>query len=368
MKIRRPSIPPPSREEIRRQGRLLRAYRHHPRIALAIRGAIATALAWWIALLLPAPMSEYPYYAPLGAVVATTMTVAGSVRESVRAVTAVLLGGGIAFAADWWASSADPVTIALAVALSILVGGWRWLGTLGSWAPMAALFTLVIAGGEAFYVGAYAGLMLLGAAIGVGVNFVFPPLPLAPLRQVLSRMRKTLGDQLGALAGALENDEMLDEEAWAERKHDLEPLRSEMRQALDTAREARRANQRARRYAVDYDRLARQAYAFDRISLLVADLTDLLAEREIAGRDEVALGPRLRPATAEVLHHLENVVRDAGGDGPEEARAAGDSLERLVVEIDRSHSDRISGSTMAAAALAMAIRRSLDELAVLYAD
>src|SRR5690606_8575909 len=72
----------------------------HPRWSLAVRGAIAAALAWFVGVLAPEPFSDYPYYAPLGAVVATPSTLARSVRESVQAVLAILVGAAIARVVD----------------------------------------------------------------------------------------------------------------------------------------------------------------------------------------------------------------------------------------------------------------------------
>src|SRR5690625_37272 len=65
-------------------------WRRHPRMALAIRAAVAAAVAWVVVSVLPGELADdYPYYAPFGAVIATTFTLAGSVRESLQSVGAI---------------------------------------------------------------------------------------------------------------------------------------------------------------------------------------------------------------------------------------------------------------------------------------
>ncbi|PFG40921.1 uncharacterized membrane protein YgaE (UPF0421/DUF939 family) [Georgenia soli] len=351
-------------ELLHRPGRLLTTWLRHPRAALAVRGALAASLAWFVAQFLPDPAADYPYYAPLGAVIATTTTLAGSVRESLQTVAAIGVGGAIGFLGEHLGSSSSPLTVALVVALGVLAVGLRPLGAMASWAPTAALFTLVIGGGEAFYIGVYAGLVLLGAAIGVTVNAVFPPLPLAPAQAAVADVRRELAAQLADVADALEQDDPLDAEGWEQRQHDVAPKRWLMRNRVQEADDARRGNRRARAYEHELDRLDRQAAALDRVALLVVDLTDLLSVEERAGNETLALGRALRPAAADMVRHLEAVVRSVGDsdDVEKEVRAARESLERFTAATGRARTDEPGGGTMVAASLAVTVRRCLDEL------
>jgi len=179
---------------------LLDRWASHPRIALALRAAVAAAIAWVLVRYVPGSQ-DYPYYAPFGAVIATTSTLAGSVRESLQAVGAIVVGGVVAWLVD--TVSGDQVAalpLALGVALSVGAAGWRVLGPMGGWAPTAAVFTLVIGHGEAQFIGAYGGLTLFGALVGIVVNMAVPPLPLAPARTAVSRTRTTLAGQLREIA------------------------------------------------------------------------------------------------------------------------------------------------------------------------
>ena len=55
----------------------VRTWARHPRYGLAAKAALAASLAWAVVQLVPGPASAYPYYAPLGAVIATSTTLAG---------------------------------------------------------------------------------------------------------------------------------------------------------------------------------------------------------------------------------------------------------------------------------------------------
>ncbi|WP_324275417.1 hypothetical protein [Blastococcus brunescens] len=117
----------------------------HPVVQRGIRAALAAGVSWQLAVLLPGALSEYAYYAPLGAVIACLPTVADSASVAWRTVLAILLGGGIAVGVH---EIARPVptalTLALVVALGIGVEQWRVLGSNASWVTVAALFTLTL--------------------------------------------------------------------------------------------------------------------------------------------------------------------------------------------------------------------------------
>lgn len=343
--------------------RLRRAWAANPRGAMAVRAAIAAGLAWWVALLLPEPAGAFPYYAPMGAVIATSTTLAGSVRESLQAVGAIALGGVIGWTASVSGESTNPVAIAVAVAVGVLLAGWRWLGTMGSWVPTAALFTLVIGHGEAFYVGAYAGLTLLGAAVGVAVTLVAPTLPLAPARDALARLRRALAGQLRDLAEALDQDGAPTAEEWDASHRELRPDLRRMQGAVEEAEEAVRGNRRARRYAAELETIRRQRAAFGRVLTLLSDLVDLLATHERADQDQVALGPDLRPLAGRVLSRLADVLDSVDGTSAdaEAVRAAREDLRALVRATDSSRrSDMPGGGTLAASGFIVIVGRALD--------
>ncbi len=64
--------------------------------AQSLKAAVAAGLAWVLVLPLGGVADAYPYYAPLGAVIAVSSTVAGSLRSSLQAVVSIAIGAAIA--------------------------------------------------------------------------------------------------------------------------------------------------------------------------------------------------------------------------------------------------------------------------------
>jgi uncharacterized membrane protein YgaE (UPF0421/DUF939 family) len=341
-----------------------RQWRLHPTWAMALRGAVAAAIAWVVGLSLPEPFSEYPYYAPLGAVVATTSTVARSVRESLQAVAAIAVGALVARAADF-VLAPSALSIALVVAVATLVAGWAVLGDMGSWVVTSALFVLIIGNADKVgYMGAYAGLVLLGAGVGIGINLLFPPLPLEASDAALERLRVALADQLDHLADGLDLEAAPSPEEWDERRLTLGPVIDRSQRSAAQAREAARINRRARRYADATRAQGSQARALDATSSVVADLTRLVTGWERQDREDLAFGEPLRPLTRDALRAYADAVRTVPG-----ALAESDALDRVAETTERLRvavRDVRSASEedyFVAGATVLAIRRGAGALA-----
>jgi uncharacterized membrane protein YgaE (UPF0421/DUF939 family) len=315
-----------------------RVWVRHPRWSLAIKGALAATLAWFVGTLAPAPFSEYPYYAPLGAVLATTSTVVRSVRESVQTVAAVLLGAAIARAVDL-APLPGSLEVGVVVGIALLCVGWRIFGDMGSWAVNSAIFVLILGDGEGMgYISSYAGLIVVGAAIGIVVNLLLPPLPLTPSEVALARLRDELAEQVEALATGLEDRGTLDPDAWEDRRHGLVPTIESTRAAVSQMREASRANRKVRRtgYRDWVVSQTRRAGALGTAAEVVDEVVRLLVEWERDGREDVALGRQLRPTFATTLRAFAAALRVAetqdvanGSDGGAAAQEAADAVRRL---------------------------------------
>ncbi|MBD5784789.1 hypothetical protein IF650_01230 [Cellulosimicrobium terreum] len=336
----------------------------HPRWSLALKGAVAAALAWFVGVLAPEPFSDYPYYAPLGAVVATTSTLARSVRESVQALAALLLGAAIARTADL-VLAPGALSIAVVVGVALLCSGWRRFGEMGSWAVTSALFVLIIGNTDKFgFVGAYAGLLVVGAAVGVGINLLAPPLPLTPTEDALDRLRDTLAEQVEGLADGLEGDRPPSSDEWAERRREILPTLDRARDAVARSHEAARANLRVRRHRDWATSQTRRSAQLETSADVVEILVRLLVEWEHDGREHVALGPRLRPDAALALRAYADAVRRVGADdadaGPDPV--LGERVDALAkaVRAARRGSDE---DYFVAGALVLALRRGSAALA-----
>ncbi len=266
----------------------------HPRVPLAVKCAVSAALAWVLVLPLGGVADDYPYYAPLGAVVAMGTTVVNSVRASVEGVLALLLGAALAIAA---AVLPLPEVIATAVVVGFgtLLAGWNQLGELASWVPISGLFILIIGRNDpGDYAIAYVGLTGFGAVIGVLVNAALSPLPLTAAGVTQSALLDTLADQLDDLADGLRQEPLLTPEEWRTRQRAIEPQNRQMRVMLEQATEARRAYWRAREWRETADLQYTLGRALEQLSLMVEDTTNLLVAQEHAERPIVVLGPTLR--------------------------------------------------------------------------
>src|SRR4051812_7679674 len=146
-----------------------------------VRAALAAALAWQVAVVLPPAIAQYAYYAPLGAVIAVHPTVADSAAAAWRTVVAILLGFALAITIhELTTPIPGALTIALIVALAVGIERGRMLQEHAGGVSFAAV--LMPAGGRAArarYAVSSAGLPLLGAAMGVlATTVLFPPLQL----------------------------------------------------------------------------------------------------------------------------------------------------------------------------------------------
>lgn len=341
-----------------------RQWVRHPRWSLAVKGAVAAAVAWFVGVLAPEPFSDYPYYAPLGAVVATTSTLARSVRESTQAILAILVGAAIARGVDL-VLSPSALSVALVVGLALLCSGWRRFGEMGTWAVTSALFVLIIGNAaKVEFVGAYAGLVVVGAAIGVVINLIVPPLPLTPTEEALDGLRDTLVDQVEALADGLDGERPPSAEEWEERRHEVAPTLARARDAVSRTREAARANIRLRRHRDWAVSQVRRAQELEGSADVVESLVRLLVEWEREGRDDLALGARLRPLAARALDAYAAALRSIGPEpaGEEELRtlaARAEDLRRAV----REARQEVDEDYFVAGAVVLALRRAAAVLA-----
>jgi hypothetical protein len=353
------------------------AWLSHPRWSLAAKGALAASLAWFVALIAPPPFAEYPYYAPLGAVLATTSTVVRSVRDSLQSVAAVLVGALIARAVALLPLP-GLLELAVVVGLALLCVGWRIFGEMGSWAVMSAIFVLILGSGDtADYIGSYAGLIVVGAAIGIGVNLLLPPLPLTPSELALGRLRDGIAEQVEVLANWLEQRGPLDPDEWERRRQQLFPTAEAARAAVAQTREASRANLRTRYNGNGYwvASQTRRAGALSTSAEVVDEIVRLLVDWERDGLDDVALGEELRPELADTLRVFaaalraaetqETATESAAGAAAAEAAAAVSRLEESVEELRKAVREA-RGSTQhdyfVAGALVIYLARGADAL------
>lgn len=331
-----------------------------PRVARAVKTTAAALLAWVVVGLIPGPWSEYPYYAPLGAVIATSVSVRTSTRQSFQAVAAIGIGAVIARLVDLLPLPSLP-SIALVVLAGVLAAGWRALGDSGSWVPTSALFVLIIGDGDPLgYVSAYVGLTLVGALIGVAVSALVPALPLTPAERALERLRDDTAAHLEALAEAAEESRSgtTADTVAEDTGRRLRASRAAATAAVDQAREAARANWAARRHREWRAHQERHADALDR-----AALAALEAERPVAvSVASPATTDEVREVLARALAAAADLTRRTrDGAAEDEAVAAlADALDAVqrAVATERADAD---GATRPADGVVVALTPLVPE-------
>ncbi len=249
------------------------------RLQLAAKAALAAGLAFLIAPLMPGAAANYPYYAPLGALVAMYHNVAGSVRQGFQALAGLAVGIGLAVILVTIADP-SPLTVALFMGIGVLLGGVRGIGSGSDWIPTAALLVLLVGGNNAddFSFG-YLVQMGVGVGVGIAVNFlVFPPLHLKAAAASLDDLRLALGRQLTDMGAALKEEWPPEHEEWSRRSEELASAARSVRHLVEEADASRRANPRRRFHPRDIDDDYRNLRQLERVTFHVQDMTDVLSD------------------------------------------------------------------------------------------
>jgi uncharacterized membrane protein YgaE (UPF0421/DUF939 family) len=334
-----------------------------PRLHLAAKAALAAGVAWWLALRLPGPANHYPYYAPLGAVLAMYPTVANSLRQSVQSLLGAVLGIVIALAAVA-VDDPDPVSIGLVVAVGVLVAGWRWVRDQGAWIPMAALFVMLVGGRDpGGYVLGYLGQTALGVAVGIVVNLVLmPPLHISAATRSLTDLRDEIAAHLAEMARVLDETWPPARDEWVQRRHRFEPLITKVRSAMAEADDSRRVNLRARRYRREATAQYRRARELEQIAFLVRDVSDILASTAWSERSVLVLDPDLRRPISEALDALVDALHEGGIEGGAARHRAEEKLATVIRRLNEDTRHYRVEEALAASGIVLHLRRCLDAL------
>jgi hypothetical protein len=311
------------------------------RLLLAFKAAIAAGLAWLVAQAVPGAAAHYPYYAPLGAVIATGPTVLHGIREGLRTLVGLAVGIALGLAVI---AIGGPhyLTVPIAVAVAVLAAGFRFVGQANTWVATAAIFVLLIGGTDPTdYSIGYLVQMLVGAAVGVGVNMLlFPPLAVRDADSELRTVQHHLADHLERLGKALDNDD-IDAGSWATRLDELQAEAVSARAAVRRADESRRGNPRAARRNVldevdtDYHRLR----SLERALFALTDLIDIVARASPVTEPFGGLDHDLVPAFSDALRRVADAVRPSNAGADDHEQAAGDDVrdvaEQTLIELQR---------------------------------
>ncbi|GAA0959986.1 hypothetical protein FFA01_06770 [Frigoribacterium faeni] len=344
-----------------------------PRLLLAVKTALAAAVAYWIAPQVPGVAAEYPYYAPLGAVIAMYPTIKSSLRQGVQVLVGVVTG--IALASLVFAlqdGRPGVLSVALLVGVGVVLAGIRWLGAGRDWVLTAGLFVLLLGGAdaEAYSLG-YIVQLGVGVVVGVVVNVVLvPPLNTSRADDRLRRVRHSLADRADEIAGVFETTWPIEDDDWERRVGVLPSTLRRVRDAVQYADESRHMNPRwllkRRDLAGEYAELA----VFERVSFHLQDIAEVsgILGRRI-GR-QIGMPDLLAPDVARAVHAVAEVIRRHGAaetaaatdaPAPDAFVTARRRIADLWDAID-THRDRPTTDTSGGVSIAVSLGRIVAAL------
>lgn len=329
------------------------------RLLLAAKSALAVGIAWIIAPLIPGVADDYPYYAPLGALVSMTPTLMGSVRTGLQSLLGLVLGILLAAAVIIFAAP-NVITISLVVGVGVLLAGARWLTAGGDYVPIAALFVLIIGGGNAenYSIG-YLVQMSLGVAVGFAVNFLIaPPVTISTAVVRLDEFRRMLARHLDEMADALVESWPPAHEDWASRSDLLRETSEGVREALRGADESRKGNPRGALNHHDLDEDYEALYALETVTFHVRDITEVVAAAIWSRHFHAELPEAMREPLSDALRAIGAllIAGEEGDDTEERIATANAALEAALDRLDEQHTSSLS-KLSASAAVAMNARR-----------
>lgn len=333
-----------------------------PRLQLATKAAIAAGVAFFIAPFMPGSAADYPYYAPLGALVAMYENVSGSMRQGVQTLVGLALGIGLAFAL-FSLGNPTPLSVAIMMGLGVILAGLPKIGSGSDWIPTAALLVLLVGGHnpDKFSFG-YLFQMGVGVSVGIVVNLlVFPPLHFKAAALSLAELRLALAQQLWDMGKALRENWPPEHEDWSRRSEALAGRARSVRVAVQKADASRQANPRRRLHPRDVEEDYRNLRDLERLTFHIQDVTQVLSDVIWAKDTPFVIPDGYAEPLAEAMTMAGDVLRAAEEEEPqrqaelvEEADAAVKAFTARVAADDQS-----AGAPSAVESILLSLHRML---------
>jgi len=311
---------------------------HPARLLLVAKTTLAVGLAWTIAPHMPGVTDDYPYYAPLGALVSMYPTLMGSVRSGLQTLIGLVTGIGLAtlvvitVGPTWW-------TVPLVIGVGVLLSGTGWFGAGREYVPIAALFVLVVGGQDAEdYSLGYLTQMAVGVVIGLLVNVLIAPAPLTVAAEArVEAFRAQLGAHLHDIGSAVSESWPPEHEQWADDAASLADTSAALRAALAEADESRRGNLRARGRRGETQHIHEQLATLDRVAHLIRDISDATADTIWERPAALPLDPALPEPLSEACHAVADVIAQedpSSSEGHRQRSEAAGAVRRLLELVD----------------------------------
>lgn len=336
----------------------------HPQLLLGFKAALAAGLAWALAMVVPGVAAQYPYYAPLGALVAMYPTVAGTAKQGLQTIIGLALGTGLGYGAVW-AGGLNPFTVALVVGAGVLLSAiLPGIGGGGHWIPTAGLFVLALGGGNIVnYSIGYFIQMFVGVGVGLAVSsLILPPLYFNDAVTRMTGLRRAVAQQIRDMGHALEQKWPPEDPRWAKKEASLLGATRGVREAVHFAGESRRGNLRSRFYPRDLARDYEHLTVLETVTFHVENITALLKDAVRGTSNERAVPA----AMYEPLHDAFEAVGQVldlwtiNENDDEALTAAHTAMERLSVSAYESVSEQVPFD--AASSIAMSLQRILKAI------
>lgn len=306
------------------------------RLLFVAKTTLAAGLAWIIAPHMPGVADEYPYYAPLGALVSMYPTLMGSVRSSLQTLLGLATGIGLAtlvvitIGPTWW-------TVPVIIGIGVLLSGTGWFGIGREYVPMAALFVLAVGGRDAddFSLG-YLTQMAVGVVIGLLINLVIAPAPLTGEAAArVDAFRAQLSSHLHDIGSAVSESWPPEHEQWADDAASLADTTATLRVALAEADDSRRGNPRARGRRGETQHIHDELAALDRIAHLIRDISDATADTIWERPAALPLDPALPEPLSAACHAVADVIAQEDPTSAESHRQRGEAARAIRLLLER---------------------------------
>ncbi len=208
----------------------------------AVKTAMASALAWWVARALIG--TAKPYMAVLAAVLSLNVTVSDSISRALQRILGVTAGIAAALMlASTWGLKAW--TVGLLVLACLLLGQRLGLGPMGT--PQIAISGLLVwsmgHGREWRYASLRFWDTVIGAVVAILVNGLFYPADLTrPAQQEIAALSRALAEVEHRMANALGRRDLSEAEQWLQAGRSMLARLETSKAMIRRARESLRWN------------------------------------------------------------------------------------------------------------------------------
>lgn len=308
------------------------------RLLIAAKTALAVGIAWTVAQYTPGVTDEYPYYAPLGALLSMYPTLMESAKSGLQTLFALVAGIALALLVvvtvgpTWW-------SIPIVAGVGVLLSGTGWFGVGREYVPIAALFVLIVGGQDSDdYSLGYLTQMAVGVAVGLAVNLLIAPRTLtAAAAARVETFRGLLARHLHEIGKAVSDSWPPERDGWVQDAAALADTSREVRQALDDADTSRKGNPRAMRgrhgTADVHDRLE----TLELIAVRIRDISETLADAIWERPGGLGLDPALAEPLSEACHRVADCIdgrEDDSADAHEVRECAARSVRALLETVN----------------------------------